>query len=48
MFHSRKFLPVEINYDVHDKELLAIVDTFEVWEPFLSGTKHLVKVIIDH
>jgi RNase H-like domain found in reverse transcriptase/Reverse transcriptase (RNA-dependent DNA polymerase)/Integrase zinc binding domain/Chromo (CHRromatin Organisation MOdifier) domain/Retrotransposon gag protein/Zinc knuckle/Retroviral aspartyl protease len=48
MFHSRKFLPAEINYDVHDKELLAIVDAFEVWESYLSGTKHQVKVITDH
>jgi hypothetical protein len=25
-FHSRKLIPAEINYDIHDKELLAIVD----------------------
>jgi len=24
-FHSRKFSPAEINYDVHDKEMAAIV-----------------------
>ena len=28
-FHSRKFTPVEINYEIHDKELLAIVNTFK-------------------
>jgi hypothetical protein len=28
-FHSRKFEVVEINYEIHDKELLAIVDSFE-------------------
>jgi len=28
-FHSRKFQPAEINYEIHDKELLAIVDTFK-------------------
>ena len=28
-FHSRKFTPAEINYDTHDKELLAIVDCFK-------------------
>ena len=28
-FHSRKFEAMEINYEVHDKELLAIVDSFE-------------------
>jgi hypothetical protein len=29
-FHSRKFQPTEINYEVHDKDLLAIVDSFKV------------------
>ncbi len=27
-FHSHKFSPMEINYKIHDKELLAIVDAF--------------------
>jgi hypothetical protein len=27
-FHLRKFMAVEINYEIHDKELLAIVDSF--------------------
>ena len=26
-FHSRKLIPTEINYDVHDKELLTIVNS---------------------
>lgn len=30
-FHSRKFSPAEINYKIHDKELLAIVDSFKHW-----------------
>jgi len=29
-FHSRKFTPAEINYEIQDKELLAIVDSFNV------------------
>jgi hypothetical protein len=28
-FHSRKFFPTKINYEIHDKELIAIVDVFE-------------------
>ena len=35
-FHSRKFNVVEINYEVHDKELLAIVDSFEQWRSFMK------------
>ena len=30
-FHSRKFNVVEINYEVHDKELLDVVDSFAQW-----------------
>ena len=28
VFHSRKFDAAEINYEIHDKELLAIVNSF--------------------
>jgi hypothetical protein len=28
-FHSIKFTAVEINYEIHDKEILAIVDSFQ-------------------
>jgi hypothetical protein len=29
VFHSPKFTTVEINYEIHNKELLAIVDSFQ-------------------
>jgi hypothetical protein len=29
-FYSRKISPAEINYEIHNKELLAIVDCFKV------------------
>jgi hypothetical protein len=48
MYHSRKFIAAEENYDVHDKELLAIVDTFKTWRVYLQGTKYPVKVYTDH
>ena len=28
-FHSKKFTDVELNYEIHDKKLLAIVDSFK-------------------
>ena len=37
-FHSRKFTVSEINYEVHDKELLVVVDSFEQWRHFLEGS----------
>jgi len=30
-FHSRTFSTPELNYDVHDKELLAIFEAFKIW-----------------
>jgi galactokinase len=30
-FHSHKFSLVEINYNIHDKVIIAIVDAFEEW-----------------
>jgi len=47
-FHSRKFTPAEINYDTHDKELLAIVDCFKHWRRYVEGALHQVQVITDH
>jgi hypothetical protein len=31
-FHSRKYSLAEINYEIHNKELLAIVDCFKAWQ----------------
>ena len=47
-FHSRKLLPTEINYDIHDKELLAIVDCFGKWRRYLEGAKERIEVFSDH
>jgi hypothetical protein len=47
-YHSRKFTKEELNYDVHDKELLAIVDAFGQWRAQLQGAKHEVEVFSDH
>ena len=45
---SRKFSGPELNYDVHNKELLAIVDAFEKWRAYLEGSRHLIVVYSDH
>jgi hypothetical protein len=37
-FHSRKFNPTELNYDVHDKELYAIFEAFRIWRHYLEGS----------
>ena len=47
-FHSRKMSPAEQNYEIHDKELLAVVVAFEQWRMYLEGAKHTVTVYSDH
>jgi transposase InsO family protein len=47
-YYSRKFQPAELNYDVYNKELLAIVASLEHWRPYLAGAAHQVRIITDH
>jgi hypothetical protein len=47
-FWSQKMIPAELNYDIHNTELLAIVLVFQVWRAYLDGAKHTVIVRIDH
>jgi len=47
-FHSRKLQPAEINYKIHDKELLAVVDAFKHWRRYCKGATHQVQVYSDH
>lgn len=49
-FMSHKMSPQECNYEIYDKELLAIIRAFEEWHPELAGTPvgDPVKVLTDH
>ncbi|TDZ13344.1 Transposon Tf2-9 polyprotein [Colletotrichum orbiculare MAFF 240422] len=47
-FYSRKLSGPELNYQIHDKELMAIIEAFQEWRPQLSGTKYEVQVYTDH
>ena len=38
----------ELNYDVHDKELLAIYEAFKVWHHYLEGSTFPIDVVTDH
>jgi len=39
-FYSRKMDTAKINYDIHDKKLLAIVAALKEWRRYLEGAHH--------
>jgi hypothetical protein len=47
-YFSRKHTPAECNYEIYDKELMAIVRAFENWRPELEGSAHPIDVVTDH
>jgi hypothetical protein len=47
-YFSKKHATAECNYEIHDKELLAIVRCFEEWRPELEGSPHPIRVLTDH
>jgi len=47
-FHSRTFTAAELNYDTHDKELLAIFEAFKIWWYYLEGPAYPIDVVMDH
>ena len=47
-FFSRKMIPAETRYAMHDGELLAIVETFKTWRHYLEGFQHEVFVLTDY
>lgn len=47
-YYSRKLSPAECNYEIHDKELLAVISALEVWRGELVGLKESFVVLSDH
>ncbi|KAF8831748.1 hypothetical protein HHX47_DHR1001045 [Lentinula edodes] len=47
-FLSRTLHAAELNYDTHDKELLAIFEAFKAWRHYLEGSGDPVDVVTDH
>jgi len=40
--------PAECNYQIHDKEMLAIVKSLDEWRPELQGAYEKVRIYTDH
>jgi len=47
-FYSKSLSSVEQNYEIHDKEMLAIIRALEEWRHFLEGATHPVEIWTDH
>jgi len=47
-FHSQKLNHADRNYEIDDKELVAIPEAFREWKRYLAGEEELVTVYTDH
>jgi reverse transcriptase-like protein/integrase-like protein len=47
-YFSAKHSASECNYEIYDKELLAIIKSLEEWRPELQGTQEPFEIITDH
>jgi hypothetical protein len=47
-FHLRTLGPAKCNYDMHNKELLAIFEAFKIWHHHLEGSASPIEVFTDH
>jgi hypothetical protein len=45
---SQTFLNTKLNYDTHNKELMAIYKAFKAWRHYLEGTEVLIDVVTDY
>ena len=48
VFYSKSLSSVEWNYEIYDKEILAIIHTLEEWRYFLEEATHLVEIWTNH
>jgi hypothetical protein len=47
-YYSSTFIPAERNYDIYERELLAVLKSLEHWRPHLAATEKPVTVLTDH
>jgi len=48
VFYNKSLSSMERNYEIHNKEMLAIIPALEEWRHFLEGATHLVEIWTDH
>jgi hypothetical protein len=47
-FLSKSLSSVERNYEIHDKEMLAIIHALQEWRHFVEGVAHPCEIWMDH
>lgn len=47
-FFSKTMQAAELNYEIHDKELLAIIRSLQQWRAELQGSPHTIEILTDH
>ena len=47
-YYSKKHIPAESNYEIHNKELLAIIRYLEAWDTELRSIFKGFDIITDH
>jgi RNase H-like domain found in reverse transcriptase len=46
-FRSHSMQHAELNYDIHNKELLVVFDASRAWHTYLEGAAHTISVVTD-
>ena len=47
-FISKTFSETERNYEIYDRELLAIIRALEEWRHYIQGSPHTMLILSDH
>jgi len=47
-YYSAMFTPMERNYDIYERELLAMMKSLAHWRPYLGWTKEPFTILTDH
>ena len=45
---SKSLNEIERNYEIHDKEMLAVIRCLKAWRHFLEGAKRKFEIWLDH
>jgi hypothetical protein len=47
-YYSRTMIGLEMQYPVHNKEMLVIINAFEEWRHYLEGVTHQIIIHLDN